>query len=98
MIVEVSVVPIGVGESLSGFVKEALKVIKERGIRHELNAMGTVLEIDSFEELCDILEEIRRRLEDKGCSRIYFVVKVDWSRKKRTIDSKIESVLHFDTF
>ncbi len=93
MIVEISVVPIGVGESLGKFVKEALEVIKEKGIRHELNAMGTVLEIDSFGELCDILEEIRKRLEDMGCGRIYFVVKVDWSEKKRTIDSKIKSVL-----
>ncbi len=93
MIVEISVVPIGVGESLSGFVKEALKVIKERGVKHELSAMGTILEVDTFEELCNILEEIRKRLEDMGCSRIYFVVKVDWSRKRRTIESKIKSVL-----
>jgi len=45
MIVEISIVPIGVGESLSSYVAEALKVIKEWCKSYKLTPMGTIFKV-----------------------------------------------------
>ncbi len=92
MIVEISVVPIGVGESLSDYISEAIKVLKEKNVKHELNPMGTVVEVNSFLELGEILDEIRERLEKTGVPRIYFTVKVDWRKKATNMEYKVKSV------
>ncbi|AEA47488.1 MTH1187 family thiamine-binding protein [Archaeoglobus veneficus] len=92
MIVEISVVPIGVGESLSSYVSEALKVIREKGVKYQLNPMGTVLEVDSFSELGELLDEIRCRLEEMGAPRIYVVVKADWRKKATDMEHKVKAV------
>jgi len=92
MIVEISVVPIGVGESLSLYVSEAVKVIQERGLRYSLNSMGTVVEIECFSELGELLDEIRKKLEGLHVPRIYFVTKADWREKQTSMEYKIEAV------
>ncbi len=92
MIVEISVVPIGVGESLSNYISEAIKVIKEKNVKYELNPMGTVIEVNSFLELGEILDEMRERLEKTGVPRIYFTVKVDWRKKATDMEYKVKSV------
>ncbi len=91
MIVEISAVPIGVGTSLSRFVAEVIKIIEKKGLKHQLNPMGTVLEIDDFDELCELLKEIDTRLHELGSARNYYVVKIDSARKK--MDDKVKSVL-----
>ncbi len=44
MIVDISVVPIGVSESLSQYISEIIKFLREKGIKHQLTAMGTIME------------------------------------------------------
>lgn len=92
MIAEISVVPIGVGESLSKYVAEALRVISEKGLKYELSSMGTSIEINSFEELGKILQEINDRIMKMGVGRVYFVVKIDSRAKKGSIEQKKKSV------
>lgn len=92
MLAELSVVPIGVGESLSEYVAEALKVIRAKGYRHELSSMGTVVELSSYEELGKLLQEINDRLIEKGAGRVYMVVKIDYRVKGGSIESKKKSV------
>ena len=41
---EFSIVPIGEGESLSGFVAEILALIDESGLEYRLTPMGTIVE------------------------------------------------------
>ncbi len=92
MIVEISVVPIGVGESLSSYITEAVKVLREKGIKYDITPMGTVIEIETFPELGELLEDIRKKLESMGVSRIYFSVKVDWRKKATDMEYKVKSV------
>ncbi len=47
MIAEISVIPIGEGIDLSGYVARVVKIIDESGLDYKLNAMGTVVEGDS---------------------------------------------------
>ncbi len=92
MIVEISVVPVGVGESLSKYVSEVLKVFKEKNVKHQLNPMGTVMEVDSFTQLGEILEDVREKLEEMDVPRIYFVVKADWRKKRTSMEYKVKAV------
>ena len=91
MIVEISAVPIGVGKSLSRFVAEVIKLIERRGIRYQLNPMGTILEVNDFRELCDLLEEIDSKLYELGSERNYYVIKIDGAKKR--MDDKVKSVI-----
>ncbi len=93
MIVEISVVPIGVGESLSEFIAEVVKVIKESGVKHELTAMGTILEVENFSELSELLEKINERLFNAGSPRNYYVVKIDARKRGGKMEDKVRSVI-----
>ncbi len=92
MIVEISVISF-TSESQSEYVAEVLKILKEKGIKFELNPMGTVIEIENFYILSEILEEVVERLEKKGVPRIYFNIKIDWRKKKGSMEEKVKSVL-----
>ncbi len=92
MIVEISVISF-TSESQSEYVAEVLKILKEKGIKFELNPMGTVIEIEKFYILSEILEDVVERLEKKGVPRIYFNIKIDWRKKKGSMEEKVKSVL-----
>lgn len=91
MIVEISAVPIGVGESLSTYVAEVLKIIKQKGLKHQLTSMGTIVELNDFDELCSLLKEFDKRLTELGSRRNYYVIKID--SKKTTMEDKVKSVI-----
>jgi uncharacterized protein (TIGR00106 family) len=91
MIVEVSVVPIGVGESLSKYVTKAVKIIEKSGFEFRLTAMGTILKVNNFQELGKLLDGIVGELKAE-CPRIYVVVKADERFKDFDLDYKVRSV------
>ncbi len=90
MIVEISAVPLGF-RSLSKFVAEVIKVIEESGLRYELNPMGTVVEVDSFSQLSELLERIDAKLMEFGSDRNYYVIKID--TKSGKMEEKVRSVV-----
>ncbi len=91
MIVEISVVPIGVGESLSKYVAKAVNIIENSGFEFRLTAMGTILKVKNFRELGELLDEIIEGLKPE-CPRIYVVVKADERFKDYDLDYKVRSV------
>jgi uncharacterized protein (TIGR00106 family) len=91
MIVELSVVPLGVGESLSEYVTRAVKVIEDSDVEYRVTPMGTILRIDNFIELGKLLEKIKEELRD-DCPRLYFVIKVDERFKEYDMEYKVRSV------
>ena len=93
MLAEISVLPVGSGESLGKYIAEVLKVVKDSGIKHELTSMGTVVEIESYTELGTLLEKINARLLEMGVGRVYMVIKIDFRVKGGSIEQKKESVM-----
>jgi uncharacterized protein (TIGR00106 family) len=93
MIVEISAVPIGVGDSLSGYIAEVVGVLDRKGIKYQLTPMGTIIEIDSYDELSALLKEFDKALFGKGSPRNYYVIKIDHRVKKTSMEHKVESVL-----
>jgi len=92
-ILELTLVPIGSGStSVSGYVAQASKILKESGIKHELNPMGTVLEGDP-DELFKIVRQMQEKVFDTGAKRVYTVIKMDDRRDKEGhMEQKVKSV------
>ncbi len=89
---ELSVVPIGAGESVSGFVAEILKVIDAAGITYRLTAMGTILE-GPWDEVMRVVDACYRRAEELA-DRVYLVLKLDGRRGEASrLDAKVEAVV-----
>ena len=92
-VVEVCIIPIGTKEtSVSKYVAEAEKILMAEGLKYKLNPMGTVIEADADRALAAI-RKVRGSVFDKGCDRVYTVIKMDDRRdKKATMEQKIKSV------
>ena len=94
VIAEVSVVPLGTKtSSVSQYVARAIKVLeREKGIKYETTAMGTIIEGD----LDKILAVVRRMHEGtfgEGVVRVLTTVKIDDRRDKaQGIKTKLDSL------
>ena len=75
MIVDFSIAPIGRGESLSGSVAEAYRIIEASGLRHECHAMGTNLE-GEWDEIMGVVNACRLRLLET-CGRVSISLRID---------------------
>jgi len=75
MIAEFSIVPIGVGESLSAHVARAFEVIESSGVAYEHHAMGTNLEGD-WDEVMAVIKACRDRLLETS-NRVSLSIKID---------------------
>ncbi len=75
MIAEFSIVPIGVGESLSAHVAQAFEIIEASGVAHEHHAMGTNLE-GEWDEVMSVIKACRDRLLETS-RRVSLSIKID---------------------
>ena len=91
MLVEFSVVPIGMGESVSQYVAECMKIVEDSGLRYKINPMGTVVE-GEYEEVMALVRRCHTKVIEM-CPRVITTIKID-DRKgaKGTIDKKVQSV------
>ncbi len=90
MIAEFSVMPIGVGESLSDYVAECVKVVQASGLDHELTPMGTIVQGDMEEVMAVIMSCHRKVLSMSG--RVVTDIKIDDRKIERHMSAKVESV------
>ncbi len=95
VIAEIQVLPLGTkSPSVSEYVSEAVKVLKERNVPFKVTPMATVFEVERLDEICEIVEEIKERLQSMDVKRIVFMIRIDYrSDKELKMDMKIESVM-----
>ena len=90
-ILEMSIAPLGKGESVSEYVARAVKIIEESGLDYRLHAMGTDIE-GEMDQLLDVL----RRCFDAlavDCDRITCTAKFEYRKGySGCLDSKVQSV------
>jgi uncharacterized protein (TIGR00106 family) len=93
MIVELSVVPVGTGEtSVSSYVKAAVKIIEESDLDYQVNSMGTCVQ-GEWDEVFSTLKAVHEELVKMGCHRIVTTVKIDDRRDKfSTMNAKVAAV------
>lgn len=92
VIVDFSLVPIGVGVSLSKYIAECEKVLEGAGLTHELHASGTTVEGD-WDDVFATLRECHQAVHDLGAPRITTSVRVGTrTDREQTMQQRIESV------
>ncbi|HEX08525.1 MAG TPA: MTH1187 family thiamine-binding protein [Thermoplasmatales archaeon] len=93
IIAELSITPLGEGISVSRYVKIALQTLKESGVKFETNAMATVIECKSIEELFAVVKKAHDSVLEAGAKRVITSLKIDDRRdKEATIETKLDSV------
>jgi uncharacterized protein (TIGR00106 family) len=92
-ILEISIVPIGIeGSSLSPYVADCLRVLKEEKARYELSAMGTNVE-GNLKDLMRIAMKMHEVPFKNGAPRVLTTLKIDDRRdKKGTLSGKKKAV------
>ena len=75
MIVDFSIAPIGMGESLSASVAEAFAIIEQSGIAYEHHAMGTNLE-GNWDEVMVVIKACRDKMLESS-NRLSLSIKID---------------------
>lgn len=91
MLAAFSITPLGVGEGVSEYVADAVRVVRESGLPNRTDAMFTTVEGD-WEEVMDVL---RRAVEavSANAPRVSLVLKADLRPGvSNGLASKVESV------
>jgi len=91
-LLEISVIPVGKGTSVSKYIAEIIKYLEDQGIRYELCSMGTTVEGD-LEKIFYIAKKMHEIPFKMGIHRVVTVIKIDDRKdKKINIEGKIKSV------
>jgi uncharacterized protein (TIGR00106 family) len=90
-LVEVSITPIGKGESVSKWVAQAVDLIDRSGLRYQLGPMGTCIE-GEWDDIVRVIGECIRTLQ-KDCNRISVSLKADVRKGSESrLEQKVRSV------
>ena len=92
VIADFTVVPIGVGVSLSKYVAACERVLEEAGLEHELHANGTNVQGD-WDEVMAAVKRCHEVVHGMGAPRISTVLKVGTrTDRAQTMSEKVASV------
>ena len=91
VLLEMSIVPMGVGESVSQYVAECVDLVDQSGLDYELHSMGTIIEGDLPAVLALMQQCIEKMTEHSD--RVTCSAKLDFRKgKSGRLKSKVESV------
>ena len=92
-VAEITVVPSGVGPSVSEYVARAQRVIaRHADVRHMLTPMGTILE-GELDAILAVIRDVHNSCFDDRVQRVLTLVKIDDRRDKPvTMQGKLDSV------
>lgn len=92
VIVDLCLVPLVAGESLSPYIAECQRVLQEDGLKHTLHAFGTNVE-GEWEPVMAAVKRCHMRVHEMGAARISSTLKIATrTDKSQSIKDKISSV------
>jgi uncharacterized protein (TIGR00106 family) len=92
VIVDLCIIPIGVGVSLSPYVAVCEKVLTEAGLKTVLHANGTNIE-GEWDKVFAAVRRCHEVVHEKGAPRVFTVMKLGTrTDRTRTMDEKTKSV------
>ena len=92
VIAELTVVPIGVGTSLSKYVAVCKKILVEAGLTVQLHANGTNVE-GAWNAVFAAIKRCHEEIHELGAPRIHTSIKVGTrTDREQTIADKVQSV------
>ena len=92
-IMEIKIIPLGTqSSSVSKHVANAVKVLEDKNIRHQLTPMGTIIEADSVEQLLDVAGQMHKTVLHHLDRVVTFIELDERKDKKLTMEDKLKSV------
>lgn len=92
VIVDLCVVPIGVGLSVSKYIAECEKIIKNAGLKSMLHAYGTNIE-GEWDDVFTVVKKCHERVHEMGAPRISSTLRIGTrTDREQSMDDKIKSV------
>lgn len=92
VIVDLCVVPIGVGVNLAPYVAACERVLLNAGLKVQLHPNGTAIE-GEWVPVFQAIEACHRAVHAMGCPRVYTSVKVNTrTDRDQTLEDKVASV------
>jgi uncharacterized protein (TIGR00106 family) len=92
VIIDLCVVPLGVGLSVSEYVAACQKIIQGAGLRSSLHAYGTNIE-GEWDAVFDAVKKCHETVHKMGASRITTTIKVGTrTDRDQTMADKVSSV------
>jgi uncharacterized protein (TIGR00106 family) len=92
VMIDLSVVPIGVGVSLSEYVAACERVIREAGLTARLHAFGTNIE-GEWDEVMAAVRRCHEVVHAMGAPRVHSSLRVGTrTDREQSLDDKVESV------
>ena len=92
VIVDLCVVPIGVGVHLAPYIAACETVLTEAGLKIQLHPNGTAIE-GEWEQVFQAIEACHQAVHAMGCPRVYTTVKINTrTDKDQTLEDKVASV------
>jgi uncharacterized protein (TIGR00106 family) len=76
MIAAFSITPLGAGESVSAYVADAVRIVRESGLPNETNAMFTNVE-GGWDDVLEVLKQCVMKVAE-AAPRVSVVVKIDY--------------------
>lgn len=93
VIIDLCVVPLGVGVSVSKYVAACHEIIKGAGLKSELHAYGTNIEGD-WDPVFAVVKECHKRIHEMGAPRITTTIKAGTrTDRDQTMADKVASVI-----
>src|SRR3989339_158160 len=92
VIIDLCVVPMGVGLSVSKYVAACQEIIREAGLSSELHAYGTNIEGD-WDKVFAVVKKCHEKIHDMGAPRITTTIKAGTRiDREQTMAEKVASV------
>ncbi|MEW6675126.1 MAG: MTH1187 family thiamine-binding protein [Nitrospirota bacterium] len=91
MLIEFSIIPIGVGSSIGDQLAEVLKIVDASGLPYKVNPMGTVIE-GEWDEIMKLIKKCHRSVMKTGERALTTISIDDRKGKPNRIDEKVKSI------
>lgn len=93
VIVDLCVVPLGVGTSLSIYIAECHKILTRAGLKTTLHAYGTNIE-GEYDAVFEAIKECHQAVHALGAPRITTTIKLGTrTDREQSMGDKVQSVL-----
>lgn len=91
VLLEMSIVPMGSGESVSQYVAQCVDLVDQSGLAYEVHSMGTIVE-GELPQVLDLLKQCIEKVAESS-NRVTCSAKFDFRRgQSGRISSKVDRV------
>ncbi len=91
MLVEFSIIPVGIGSSIGDQLAEVLKIVDASGLPYKINPMGTVVE-GEWDEIMKLIKKCHRTVMKNGERALTTISIDDRKNKPNRIEEKVKSI------